>query len=775
MKRLLKVFLVLLALVLLAPLAGILSIYGYYRSIVWPKPGGLEVPVSPGPLGAMVDVFIGTGGVPWMCAHDTPAATTPFGMVRLGPDTASILNKQRGLNRSGYFYGDNKIIGFSHTRLVGADAHEGGHFRVFPTVASRLGRVRPFERFTRFSHRKETAFPGYYAVWLPREGVLAELTAAPRTGVHRYTFHKNETPQLSIEVTSLLGRGRSENGLLRILPDKGEIEGSMRGHGSFSGRYGGLDAYFVARFNPPFTEHGVWDGGDFRAGMLQGAGNDIGAELGFAKTDAPQTVELRLAISYVSIENARENLEAEAAGRSFEEIYAAARDAWENRFETIRIEGGDDRQRTIFYSALYRSFQMPTHFNDVNGEYMGFDAAVHRAGDFRYYTDFSLWDTFRTVHPLYNLIARADQRDMMVSFVEMAKAGGALPRWPSGRGYANSMFGTPADMTVSEAYRKGIRDFDIETAYTVMRQTAISGPPEGSRFSGRRGFREYLELGYCPADKVSGAVSATLEYAWADHALSLLAEDLGHPEDTARFGKQAGFYRNVWNPETLFFQPRDSEGRFQEIKPLLLSYVDSGRRYTRAYVEGSAMQWRWGVPFDPEGLVALFPSPERFVEELEVYFQNSKPGVGGWNPGGYYWHGNEPYIHTAYLFNAAGRPDLSQKWVRWILENKYSDTYYGLDGNDDGGTLSAWYVLSAMGFYPIAGTTKYELGSPLFDLMEIDLGDNTLRVIAENNTPDHPYVQSVHLNGVPLEVPWFSHEDIAQGGEIRFVMGPRAK
>lgn len=776
MKRVLKWILVLLLLVLAVPVLAVAVIWISYYNVVRHTPGTLATAESPGALGSLVDPYIGTGGWPWMCGQDTPAATTPFGMVRLGPDTASLFVNAEVLNRSGYFYGDNKILGFSHTRLVGADSKEGGVFRILPTVAARAESLHQPDRYVKFSHRDEKAFPGYYAVRLPKDDILVELSATPRVGVHRYTFASGAESHLLLDVSSALGKAKVRNATVNVLPQAQEVEGSMRLFGSFSGRYDGLDVYFVARFSAPFANHGIWTDDVFTPGSDTGRAEELGVDLGFAPGSAENAVEVRLGISYVSVANARKNLEAEAAGVSFSEVVSRAGNAWEQYLGRIQVSGGDTHAQRIFYSALYRSLQMPTIFTDVTGEYVGFDRVVHKAEGFQYYTDFSLWDSFRTVHPLYNLIAQREQSDMMASLVTMAKQGGALPRWPSGAGYTNCMFGTPADAAVSEAYLKGIRGFDIDTAYAAMRQTGLTGKPEGTRFAGRENLDQYLAHGYLPYDTASDAVSATLEYAWCDAGLAGLAEALGHTEDAAIFKQHAQNYRNLWNPQTLFFEPRDSQGNFSAtIKPLLLSYLDFDRKYTRDYVEGSAMQWRWVVPHDPEGLVSLFPSKEAFVEALEAHFEGSTPSYGAWNPGGNYWHGNEPYIYTAYLFNAAGRPDLTQKWVRWIMANKYGDDYAGLDGNDDGGTLSAWYVLSALGFYPVAGTTQYALGSPLFDEARVMIGDHLLRVVAVNNSPENVYVQRVTLNDVPLERPGFTHDAIAQGGELRFEMGPSPK
>ena len=415
---------------------------------------------------------------------------------------------------------------------------------------------------------------------------------------------------------------------------------------------------------------------------------------------------------------------------------------------------------------------MPTLFSDVNGEYLGFDGQVHRAAGFRFYTDMSLWDTFRTTHPLFTLIAPAEQRDMLVSLTEMAKQGGYLPRWPSGNGYTNSMFGTPADIVVAEAYLKGIRDFDVEAAYQAMRKTAL-GPTRNSRFSGRAGIEDYLQFHYCPFDKMRQSVARTLEYSYADHAIARLAEALGRREDAALFDAHAQYYRNLWNPVTQYFQPRDSRGAFSaDFRPQLLTYLDLTGKYTSAYVEGSALQWRWAVPFDASGLVSLFKSPAYFVEELEQFFARSPPGVGAL-PNAYYWHGNQPDLYAAFLFNAARRPDLTQKWVRWILDTKYGDRENGLDGNDDGGCLSAWYVFASLGLFPTAGTDRYEIASPLWQRAELNVGNERLSLVADHFARDHLYVQKVVLNGTPLNRSWLRHDEIARGGVLRFEMGPK--
>jgi predicted alpha-1,2-mannosidase len=731
----------------------------------------LTTSVRPGELGRRVNPFVGTGGISYLCGNNFPGATVPFGMVRLSPDTVSSAGR-KATNTSGYFYGDERILGFSHTRLSGTGAVDGGNFLVVPSIALFSPEAKRLGLNARFSHDKEIAFPGYYAVALPEPAVLAELTATCRVGVHRYTFSPGQTPHLHIHVSSVLGKGRSSDAEVRILAESHEVEGAVRTFGTFSGRHGGGKVYFVARSSRPISTFGTWAGDSYVPNQPSATGDDVGADLTLESGDTNPAVELKVAISYVSIANARANLEAEAGQDNFDQVLAKAKNLWEQRLSLLRIEGGTQEQQTIFYTGLYHSFLMPTTFNDASGEYLGFDGQVHHASGSGYFTDMSLWDTFRTVHPLYCLIAPLEQRDMVVSLIDMARHGGYLPRWPSGAGYTNSMFGTPADIMIADTYQKGIRDFDVETAYQAMRKTALAPTPQGAPFTGRKGVEDYLRFEYCPADLMPQAVSRTLEYCYADHAIARLAEALGHREDAALFDKHAQYYRNLWNPETQYFQPRDSQGHFQDFRPLLLTYADVGKKYTDDYVEGSALQWRWAVSFDAPGLISLFKSREYFVQELDEFFAKSEPEVGV-RPNAYYWHGNQPDIYAAYLFNAADRADLTQKWVRWILDKKYGDKENGLDGNDDGGTLSAWYVLSSLGLYPTAGSDRYQLTSPLWKRAEIALGNHRLTVVADNFAPQNLYIQKVWLNDTIVDRTWLGHSEIAQGGVLRFDMGPQ--
>jgi predicted alpha-1,2-mannosidase len=738
---------------------------------------GPQPNVPPGPLGQYVNPFIGTGGISYLCANNHPGAGVPFGMVRLSPDTVSRGGK-RATNMSGYYYGDPLILGFSHTRLVGTGAVDGGNLLVIPCTAKNVAGIVAAERKgmnAAYSHENETAFPGYYGVSLPKRGITAELSATRHAGVHRYTFTGDQKPHLVIDVGSVLGKGRCENGSVRVLSESHEVEGSVETFGSFSSRYGGLKYYFVARTDQGFDEFGTWSGTEFTRGRAEGAGNAVGVDLGFPtvttqETGAkPTTITLKVGISCVSLANARENLNAEAGDLTFDQVLQQAIEQWEEKLGCIHIDGGTDDQRTIFRTALYRSFQMPTAFSDVNGDYTGFDKQTHRAEGFTYYTDMSMWDTFRTVHPLYNLIARTEQRDMIQSLLKMGEYGGYLPRWPSGAGYTNSMFGTPADIMISEAYQKGIHNFDAEQAYSLMKKTALGPTPAGSKFSGRHGVEHYLTHQYCPSDLMEKSVASTVEYCYSDQAIARLAAALGHKEEAELFSQHGTFYRNLWNPQTQFFHPRNAAGVFvEEFQPELLTYLDFSGKFTHAYVEGSAWQWRWGVPADADAVVGLFKSRDYFVAQLEEFFEKAPKGVSV-TPNAFYWQGNQPDIYAAYLFNHAGRPDLTQKWTRWILENKHNTEPTGLDGNDDGGTLSAWYVLSSLGLFPTAGTDRYELTSPLWDRSEIDIAGKKLTILAEG-ADKLPCIRKVWLNDQPVDRHWLTHAEIAEGGTLRYEM-----
>ncbi|MCX6221644.1 MAG: GH92 family glycosyl hydrolase [Bacteroidia bacterium] len=769
MKKFLKGILIGFGVLLLIAILFIGSLYAYFTYRDHQPFGQLKTSFEPGRLGRNVVPFIGTGGYFWVCANNFPGASMPFGVVRLSPDTESSLFRKKAMNTSGYYYPDNQIIGFSHTRLSGTGATDGGHFRIIPATSDNGWKDYQEGRYSSFRHENERAFPGYYAVKLNQPDVLAEFTATMRTGIHRYTFSNEAEPHLLLDVCSVLGDKDIESGSVTIDPNKTEFSAEVKTFGTFASRYGGIKVYLFGRFDRSFSRSVILDGVSPVSDQRQGSGKSLGVDFKFDKTQKP--IGLRIGISHVSIENARQDLETETGGLSFDALVEAGKSKWEEKFALIEPVFDNEKTKIIFYTALYRSFQMPTLFQDVNGDYLGFDKKVHKTEGFNYYTDLSLWDTFRTLHSLYILIAPKEQRDMLVSLVKMKEQGGYLPRWPSGNGYTGSMLGSPADMVISESYQKGIRNFDVKSAYEGMKFLALNPTPKGARFGGRRGIEAYNQYGYCPTDLMDQAVSRTLEYAWADHAIAILADSLGYKEDAKLFYEHAQYYKNVWNPVTMYFQSRDSKGVFSKaFEPLRLSYFDTDGKYTKDFVEGSALQWRFAVPYDPQGLITLFGGDEAFARELNDFFEKSDPTMSSWNPGCYYWHGNEPDIHSAYLFNEAHRPDLTQKWSGWILDNKYDVNAEGVDGNDDGATLSSWYLFASLGLYPIAGSDYYELGAPMFIKATIHLGDKILEVVTDNYSPKNRYVSKIWLNGKLLSSFRLNHQQIANGGILKFEM-----
>lgn len=734
-------------------------------------PSNITMPeLEAGYFGQWVNPFVGTGGYPWVSGNLFPGALSPFGAVKLSPDTATAAGTTLfNWTTSGYHYLDTYVTGFSHTRLSGTGSRDLGHFRVIPQTGDFSFADRN-SRPLAFSHDNEVATAGYYAVYLPTIGCIAELTASEHVGAHRYTFNTDNDALIFIDSTSTLFGGRCEEGVINVNDVTGEITGEARIFLGFSSRYDGLKAYFTASFNKPFNSYSTWADGDGVSGRQNAKGNDCGAAFNFGNIkDEP--LELLLAISFVSLDNARENMQVEANGLDFEGIRSYARTAWDSYLSRIDIETDDEDIKTIFYTSLYHSMTMPTTFTDVNGEYLGFDRTIDIADDFTYYSDMSLWDTYRNTHPLYILIAPELQRDCLKSLLSMAQIGGTLPRWPSGGGYTGSMFGTPCDMIFAESYLKGITDFDVLEAYKYMKLTSDSAV-DGVDY--RTAIDEYNAYGYVPADVSKTSVSRTLEYAWADGSIALLAEALGKTTEAEHYKEKSLYYKNIFDDETKYFRGKNIDGSFvTPFSPDASSFYDDilGTELARPYCEGSARHWRWSVVQDIDGLIELFGSKDYFVSELNEFMENKSTSPAGLDSAGGFWIGNEHNLHAPYLFNNANRADLTQKWVREVLSDSFGTTADSLAGNDDGGALSSFYIWSAIGLYPAAGTDFYWLGSPNVHKAIVNLsGGRTLTIIAENQSPQNVYIESVFLNGEKLKSSILKHAQIKDGGTLIFNM-----
>lgn len=688
----------------------------------------------------------------------------PWGMVKLGPDTT---NLERIWGTAGYHYSDFELKGFSHTRLVGSGVFEGGILRVMPSN-SRLAYAALCRSNALLDHGDETAIPGLYKATLggkTAKGIVAELTATTRVGLHRYTFSETNSPYLYVDLASHLGiNGRVDDLSLTIGGGNTSISGTLTLQDDFSARYGGLKTHFSLQFSEAFSDYRFVTTQGETASLPSAVASRSRAAFLELRFGSPGPLELRTALSYVGQSEANATFLSEAPfTKSFDTARQELQDAWENILDRVAIENGTDSDLKTFYTALYNAFRMPSNMGDYNAlkneTYTGFDGTTHTTAGHAYYSDFSLWDTYRTVHPLYNLIARDEQLEMLQSLRLMAEQSGRFPRWAAGGGHADSMHGFPAAMVLAESHQKGLTGFGASTSYALLKQQATAG----SGLSGVECLSEYAQYGYCPSEAQSGSVSRTLDYANSDVAIAELATQLGQTSDATSFSTRAKNYRNLWNQEAQAFLPKSRAGNFLSGCRLeQLSYVGT-LPCSGHFIEGSALQYRWGALSDIEALADLFVSP---LGPLETFFQHAPQSVGVIIPNGYYWHGNEPGLQSVLLFNELGRPDRTQYWVNWIRRTKYANNSIGLDGNDDGGTLSAWYVLSGFGFLPVAGTVNYEIVSPMFDRVTLDMDGNTLEIVAEGASNGARYVTGARLNGTRLSTPRFTHAEIASGGQL---------
>ncbi|MBN1946498.1 MAG: GH92 family glycosyl hydrolase [Bradymonadales bacterium] len=724
-----------------------------------PDPGfpGLQV----------VNPLIGTGAYGAGVGNTFPGAAMPFGMVKVSPDTQTFNGARlAALHCAGYRYEDSHIEGFSHTHLQGTGIPDYGSILFMPAASMDATKTNETGYRAPFDHLTERTSPGYYSVEVGDPAIRVELTASLRSARHRYRYPAGMEPWVIIDLGHTLEGGTCTAGEILLLPEEARAEGWMTQNGGFSGRYGGLTTYFSARFDTAWEQAGTWHDGVLSDGSTGNSGERVGSYLRFPQAGEGDDTFLQAAvgISFVSVEQARQNLEAEIPGFDFEATRQAAEEAWEEALSVVEVSGGTQDQLVIFYTSLYHALMMPTLFSDASGLYLGFDRELHQADGFLYYTDFSLWDTYRTLHPLLTLLFPDRQRDMIVSLIRMYQQGGYFPKWPQGAGYTNCMVATSADIVVADSYLKGITDFDAALAFEGLQATADGPTTAGSGYEGREHISEYLELGYVPADLANNSVSLTLEFSYDDFALAQLAEALGRPEDANRYRERATSYRNVWDPRVDFFRARMTDGSFIEyFRPTV---------WASEYTEGNAWHYRFFVPHDVAGLIELFGSRAALVDELEIFFGNST----GWAllPDLFYWHGNEPDLHSAFVFVEAGRPDRAQYWSRWVLQELYRNRHDGLPGNEDAGTLSAWYVFAALGFYPVPATDRYLVGSPLFNRVRLHLPGGTFELSAPEASDQRLFIQSARLNDEPLERPWLFHHEIAQGGQILFEMGDTA-
>lgn len=715
-----------------------------------------------------VNPFIGTGGH----GHTHPGAMLPHGMIQPGPDT-----RIDGWDScSGYYYEDSTINGFAHTRLSGTGCADFGDFLLMPTVGEQkveyLGKEsqqRPFA--SAFSHRNEYAEPGYYSVFLDTYGVKAELTATERAAMHRYTFPESKESGFILDMDYNIQQQTNQVMEVEAVNDT-VLCGYKRGaYWAWQ-----QDLYFYAVFSKPFTHTLYTD-------TIEEGGQQIPVCKMLLRFDTAEDeqVMVRFSISSVDGEGARQNLLAELPDWDFDKVRADARKTWNDCLSKIEVKTEDPDQLAIFYTAMYHAFLSPNLFTDVDGRYLGMDLKVHTTDkEDPVYTTFSIWDTFRALHPLLTIIDPHTNESYIRSLLKKQREGGVFPKWDCAANYTGTMIGYHAASIITDAYVKGYRDFDVREAYQACLRTAeydttgIVGPKWLVPFVMPRA-RYYKDaLGYIPCDLENESVAKALEYAYDDWCISVLADSLGDVETRDKYARFAGAYKSYFDPETRFMRGRDSKGKWRTpFNPR------SSTHRSDDYCEGTAWQWTWFVPHDVPGLVGLMGGEEAFAGKLDSLFTVSSELEGETVSAdisgliGQYAHGNEPSHHIIHLYNYVNRPWRTQELVDSVLHSQYRNAPDGLSGNEDCGQMSAWYILNAMGFYQVCpGEPVYSIGRPLFEEVTIHLpGQKDFVIRTKNNSKENKYVQSILLNGKPLEQPFFTHSDLTAGGVMEISMG----
>lgn len=722
--------------------------------------------------------------------HTFPGATVPFGSVQLSPDTDTIpYSYGKGYNKevyrycAGYQYDDPTIVGFSHTHFSGTGHSDLGDLLIMPTVGKvklNPGTAKHPQNGYRsaFQHKNEVAEPNYYKVKLDDYNILAELTTSPRTGFHRYTFPKADDSHIVLDLTVGIYNYDEKNVWTFVRVENDTL---ITGFRQTNGWARTRTVYFAMSFSKPFDSYGsndftkgsvykgFWRKFDQTKNFPDLAGNKIRMHFDF-KTRENEDINIKLALSPVSTRNALQNMLSEIPHWDFDKVKLDGQNEWEKELSKIKVKTFDKDGMVNFYTSMYHAALMPTLYMDVNGEYKGLDQNVYKAENFTNYTSFSLWDTFRAFHPYLNLINQKRNADMVQSMLEHYNQSvlKMLPIWSH---YANEnwcMSGYHSVSVVADAIIKGTYKGDPNVALEACIQTANRRDYEGIGY--------YIDLGFIPQEKNGTSVSSTLEYAYDDWCIAQLAKKLGRDDVYKKFIQRAGNWKNVFDPSTGYMRPRLSDGSFKKDFDVL-------KTDGQGFIEGNAWNYSLYVPHDPETMIKMRGGKEAFSKHLDSLFTMHLPDeffaetedITREGIIGNYVHGNEPSHHVAYLYNWTGKAWKTQEKVRMILNKQYHNGPAGLGGNDDCGQMSAWYIFSSLGFYPVApGDNKYWLGSPNIYDAEISLENGrTFRIKTINQKKNNVYVKRALLNGKPLDRLFITHEEIMKGGELSFEMSSR--
>lgn len=704
---------------------------------------------SPVPKEAVdfVNPFIGTGGH----GHTFPGATAPFGMVQLSPDTR--LEGWDGC--SGYHYSDEYIYGFSHTHLSGTGVPDYCDILFMPftgEVKLNNGSDGSDGYRSRFSHNNETANPGYYQVFLEDDKINAELTATTRVGMHKYTYPEGRQQSVLVD---LKHRDQVTDSWLKVSGNS-EIEG-FRGS---TGWAKDQKLYFVARFSKPIIKSGIALNDSVINHIDFIRGKNVKAWFSFDETDGNPLI-IKVGISAVSVENARMNLEKETPDWDFEKIRLSTAQNWNNELKKIQVKSKSEDRKTVFYTALYHTMLSPNTYSDVDGSYLGRDFNIHKTASGNYYTVFSLWDTYRALHPLMTIIDQKRTNEFINTFILQYQQGGMLPVWELAANETWCMIGYHAVTVIVDAWIKGIRGYDGNEALNAMLKSASSD---------LFGLGFYRKYGFIPAGLESESVSKTLEYAYDDWCIAEMAKSLGNDSISRQFYKRAQAYKHLYDSETGFMRARINGGWFKPFDPAEVNFN---------YTEANSWQYSFSATHDMNNFIKMHGGKEKTIDFLDSLFSVSSATSGRDQSDitgliGQYAHGNEPSHHIAYLYNYCGQPWKTQEKISQILSGFYKNTPDGLIGNEDCGQMSAWAVLSSMGIYPVCpGSEQYAIGSPEFEETAINLENGkTFKLIANNVSAKNIYIQSARLNGREYSRGYLNHKEIMSGGELVFEMGP---
>ena len=703
-----------------------------------------------------VNPFIGTGAIDGgLSGNNYPGATSPFGMIQLSPDTSEAPNWG---DASGYDYNRNTIFGFSHTRLSGTGASDLIDITLMPTSSGRTSSA--------FTHDEEKARPGYYQVMLKDEGINAELTTTQRNGIHRYQYPAGKDAEIILDMDHSADKGswgrRIINSQIRIMNDH-----AVEGYRIITGWAKLRKIYFYMEFSSPILTSTLRDGGRVHENTAVINGTNLHGCFRFGQLNG-KPLTCKVALSSVSMENARQNMEQEAPHWNFDRYVAAADADWEKQLGKIEVKG-TEVQKEIFYTALYHTMIQPNTMSDVNGEYMAADYTTRKvANNETHYTTFSLWDTFRASHPLYTLLEPERVTDFVKSMIRQYEYYGYLPIWQLWGQDNYCMIGNHSIPVITDAILKGIPGIDMEKAYEAVYNSSVTSHPNSP-------FEVWEKYGFMPENIQTQSVSITLEQAFDDWCVAQLAAKLNKDADYQRFHKRSEYYRNLFHPKTKFFQSKNDKGEW--IEPF--DPYQYGGNGGHPFTEGNAWQYFWYVPHNIQALMELTGGTKAFEQKLDTFFTSTyKSEQMNHNASGFvgqYAHGNEPSHHVAYLYNFAGQPWKTQKYVSHILNTLYNNTSSGYAGNDDCGQMSAWYVFSAMGFYPVnPADGRYIIGSPLLDECTLKLaGNKEFRIRTIRKSPEDIYIQSVTLNGKKHKDFFITHQDIMNGGTMVFKMGKK--